>query len=426
MHGDQCLDKRPRSSAISRRRWLCSAAAGAAGAACWPLGTLCAGQTEPIAVAAGWPDRSAEAPTAPVAIERCESFAPQVVRQQLEAALDLIGGVKSLVENKTVTVKLNLTGKIRDVLGRSAQCTYHTHPNVVAALCAVLHDAGARRIVLAESFYYREPPEEFLSKAGWDVAAIKSAGGHRVTFENTRNRGRWPGYARLSVPWGGFLYADFEVSPCYEKTDVFISLAKMKDHGTAGITLSIKNLFGIPPLSLYGGDAPNEDSLTARVQTLHTAEHPLPNGVSKERAGVLPAGAEASTRRVPRVTTDLLGARPIDLAVIEAIQTVSGGEGYWMPQLRFVEPKLLLVGRNPVCTDSVAAAVMGYDPQAQHHQFPFQGENHLRLAASVGVGTSDLERIEVRGLAITEARCPFQTAPAAAWRPVAYRSAYYG
>ena len=59
---------------------------------------------------------------------------------------------------------------------------------------------------------------------------------------------------------------------------------------------------------------------------------------------------------------------------------------------------MLLAGRNAVCTDAVCTAVMGYDPQAGHMQFPFPGENHLRLLASVGVGSIDLKRIEVRGM----------------------------
>ena len=71
------------------------------------------------------------------------------------------------------------------------------------------------------------------------------------------------------------------------------------------------------------------------------------------------------------------------------------------------QPKLLFVGRNAVCADAVAAGAMGYDPQAGYGRFPFQGENHLNLLASVAVGTNDLERIEVRGLLLKEARHPF-------------------
>ena len=90
---------------------------------------------------------------------------------------------------------------------------------------------------MLESQYSVKTPEEVLAGGGWDIRAIQSAGGNRVTFQDTRNRGKWPQYSRLKVPWGGFLFPAFDVNPCYEKTDVFISLAKLKDHLCTGVTL---------------------------------------------------------------------------------------------------------------------------------------------------------------------------------------------
>ena len=43
------------------------------------------------------------------------------------------------------TVKLNLTGGAYKLGGLPAHRTYHVHPNMVAALCAALHDAGAKK-----------------------------------------------------------------------------------------------------------------------------------------------------------------------------------------------------------------------------------------------------------------------------------------
>jgi hypothetical protein len=89
------------------------------------------------------------------------------------------------------------------------------------------------------------------------------------------------------------------------------------------------------------------------------------------------------------------------------VETNRGGEGPWIPGVEAMRPRLVLAGLNPVTTDAVCAAVMGYNPQADHFAFPFQGENHLKLLAFAGVGTNDLSRIEVRGLSIREALCPF-------------------
>jgi len=350
------------------------------------------------------PDFSKDAPSMPVAIQRCDSYEPSLVRRKLDAALELIGGIDKLVRNKTVTVKLNLTGNVQQLCGLPACRTYHIHPSVVAALCAALIDAGAQRIALVEALYYREPIEKILMTAGWDIAAIQAAGGHKVILENTKNRGSWPTYSRLKVPWGGYIFPAFDVNQWYEKTDVFVSLAKLKEHASAGVTMASKNLFGILPTALYGDDAPNEDTVKARGALLHMGQRAAPDGVP----GEIDRGVPRDWRyRVPRIVADVVCARPVDLAVIDGIDTIRGGEGYWNEGVEPIQPKLLLVGPNAVCTDAVCTAVMGHDPMAAHTRPPFPGENHLQLLAAARVGTNDINRIEVRGVALKQAICPF-------------------
>jgi uncharacterized protein (DUF362 family) len=345
------------------------------------------------------------APTAPVAIERCMTFGPQEVRKTYDAAFDRIGGIKKIVENKTVTVKINMTGMSwNPVFDLPAYETYQTHPNTVAALCAALHDAGARRIVVVENYYWRRSPEEILGDLGWDIAAVKSAGGHKVLFEDTRNLGKFKNYARFMVPWGGYVFPGFEVNALYEKTDVLISLAKLKQHARAGVTGAVKNFFGNTPSSLYGDDGPGEDAVKHRAAMFHSGRGRPPAGVPQEIDHDIPATGQF---RVPNITADIFGARPSDLNIVEGIRSISGGEGHWNRGIGLVEPKLVLVGRNGVCTDAVCTAVMGFDPQAASEQFPFQGDNHLQLLADGGIGTNDLERIEVAGLTVKEALYPY-------------------
>jgi hypothetical protein len=50
---------------------------------------------------------------------------------------------------------------------------------------------------------------------------------------------------------------------------------------------------------------------------------------------------------------------------------------------------------------------MGYDPTADHGQFPFMGDNHLKLLAEKQVGTHVVGQIEVRGLSLKDALYPF-------------------
>lgn len=388
------------SERINRRRML-ACSLGAAG-------LLAGGVRKTMAVepaAPQLPDQSDKAPSRPVAIQRCGSFEPQPFRKTLSAALDLIGGIEKLVRNKTVTIKVNLTGMSwKPFGGLPAYESYQTHPNTVAALCAALSDAGARRMVIVENLYWRDPFEKIVGDLGWDVGGIKSAGGHRVLFEDTRNRGPFPGYSRFKVPWGGFIYPAFDLNQRFEKTDVLISLSKLKQHACAGVTMTIKNMFGATPCSLYGNNAPDDEGLVHRTSMFHSGKKSPPAGVPGELDHGL---SRHSFVRVPRIVADIYGARPVDLTIVDGIRTLRGGEGHWNRGVSLIEPKLLLAGRNGVCTDAVCTAAMGFDPQAPHGKHPFQGDNHLKLLASVGMGTNDLGRIEVLGLPLKEAVCPF-------------------
>ena len=88
----------------------------------------------------------------------------------------------------------------------------------------------------------------------------------------------------------------------------------------------------------------------------------------------------------------------------DGVETIAGGEGPWIRGVRIVKPGVLLAGLNPVCTDAVGAAVMGYNPRAERGTPPFEKcDNILRLAEAHGVGTTDLKRIDVRGVAIEQA-----------------------
>ena len=111
---------------------------------------------------------------------------------------------------------------------------------------------------------------------------------------------------------------------------------------------------------------------------------------------------------MPRIVAELNAARPVDIAFIEGIETVTGGEGPWIRGLKFVRPGVMLLGTNAVNTDAVATAVMGYDPRATKGHVPFVGcDNHLLLAEALGAGSADLKKIEVVGASIESAKFDF-------------------
>jgi uncharacterized protein (DUF362 family) len=122
-----------------------------------------------------------------------------------------------------------------------------------------------------------------------------------------------------------------------------------------------------------------------------------------------PKSPRLDTWRVPRTVVDLVGARPIHLAIIEGVKTLTGGEGPWVgPYQKAVSPGVLMAGLNPVNTDAVAMSVMGFDPMADRGTPPFeQCDSTLKLAEDAGLGTRDLRRIEVIGASIAEVRFDF-------------------
>jgi uncharacterized protein (DUF362 family) len=325
---------------------------------------------------------------------------------------DQLGGLEGLVKGRTVAVKLNLTGRPALRLRHlPPQLTNWVHPEVVGATVHLLGRAGARRIRLLESpMFTAEPLEQFMLRANWEPKEFARAAA-QVEFENTNYLGMGKKYSRLQVPGGGLLFKAYDVNHSYEDCDVFVSLAKLKEHASAGVTLSMKNSFGLPPCTIYGDGAGKDEP------------SPLPRGVrgvlhfgrrqpSKSSPSEIdPHSPRDSGYRVPRVVVDLVAARPIHLAIIDGIQTMAGGEGPWVSGCRPVQPGLLIAGKNCVTTDTVATALMGFDPMAERGAPPFERcDSTLRLAEQLGLGTRDLSRIEVLGTPIAKARFDFRRA----------------
>jgi uncharacterized protein (DUF362 family) len=352
-----------------------------------------------------------QAPASRVAIGLCPQYDRQV-SEVLSTMFDQLGGLDKLVRGKTVAIKLNLTGSPTDKLNAmSNQMTHWVHPQVIGSLVSLLGKSGATRIRLLESAPVgTKPLEEFMISAGWQPKDFAGAA-TRVEFENTNFLGSGKTYARFMVPGGGLMYAGYDLNHSYQDTDVFVSLAKLKEHRTAGVTLSMKNCFGITPCTIYSDEAPHDEPAIVPVgyrAPMHSGSRVPPRSAPQPVAK-----SEDPGFRVPRITADLVASRPIHLAVIDGIYTMTGGE---LPNQgkntihQAVHPGVLVAGMNCVCTDAVATAVMGLDPMADRGAPPFEKcDSTLRLAESLGVGTRDLKRIEVVGTPIERARYKFPT-----------------
>ncbi|MFN7996732.1 MAG: DUF362 domain-containing protein [Bryobacteraceae bacterium] len=370
-------------------------------------------------------------PISPVAVAKVTGYDADLVAE-FERMFDQLGGLGSSVRGKTIAMKLNLTGSSgtgRSV-GLSAGQTSWVHSNVVGALTTVFAKLGAKRIRLLESTFrkrYGAPLEDTLLNDGWDVRAIKSAA-PIVEFEDTNGIGLGKQYSTLKVKSKAYIFPAFTLNHSYEDCDFFVSVGKMKNHEELGITLSMKNLFGITPELLYGmRPKPPDASRWVRERVFHYGQVQPPDGVPQE---IDLKSNRYEGWRMPRLLTDLCGARPIDLSVLDGIETIVGGEGNGMPGTKHAKPGLLVVGRNCVCTDAVGMATMGYNPRAGRHEAPFrlyknpkdhpseqlvpEGEMHqfadntVLMGEGAGLGLADLSKIDVRGVPIKDAMYDYE------------------
>jgi uncharacterized protein (DUF362 family) len=378
------------SHVLSRRRFLAGSTAA--------LG-LAAGRLVPFARASS---------SAPVSVAKCDAYGSELV-PTLDRMFDQLGGLGRLVKGRTVAVKINLTGLPTARLGtRPAELAHWVHPRVIGAVAHLMERAGAHRIRLLESPWGTASPlEEYMYRAGWDPGEILGAA-RRVELVNTNWLGDAKEYHRFDVPGGGLLFPSYLLNHSFHDCDTFVSLAKLKDHTTTGITLSMKNCFGNIPTTVYGGDVPEDEPLeaprTGRGTVFHRGSR-QPTSIAAPE--VDPASPRHEGYRIPRAVVDVCAARPIDLAIIDGIDSMGGAEGPWGGG-EGCHPGVLLAGTNGVNADAVAAAVMGYDPMAVAGTPPFRAcDSFLDLAERAGLGTRDLNLIEVAGTPIREARFDF-------------------
>ena len=397
---------------MTRRDWLVLSGLAAGALAARPAEARPANTRLGEEARAGSP-----APAEPVAVAKVRSY-DEDLTARFRQMFDQIGGIDNKVKGKTVGIKLNLTGG-GPFPGYTVGDTHWVHPRAVGAVVAAFGALGAKRIRLLEGAESRKPGrklEDKLLSGGWDVNAIRNAA-PLVEFEDTDKLGESKQFSLLKVQSKPYVFPAFLMNHSYEDCDFFVSMGKMKNHEEMGLTICIKNLFGITPLGVYGD----------REKVFHYGQVQAPSGVPVE---LDPASNRYEGWRLPRILVDILGARPVDLAIADGITSMVGGEGPWVLGSKPCHPGLLVVGRNCVNTDTVSAAVMGYNPRAGRHEAPYRvfkspkshppeqlhpadetfqyADNMMLLAEAAGLGSADLTKIDVRGVPIKEAMFEYE------------------
>src|SRR5246127_1613619 len=218
------------------------------------------------------------------------------------------------VKDKTILLKPNL-------VGLDPQGVMNTHPAVIAATRETFLKLGAARVMIGDGPAMDRDTQailesvrlrEFTGKLGRDFCDLNIDDVELVELKTRASR-----LKELFLP-KTVLGADF-----------FVSMPKLKTHHWAGVTLAMKNLFGIVPGSCYGWPK----------NVLHWA------GIGNSILDINAA------------------ARP-DFVIVDGILGMEGNgpiQG---------EPKpcgVLVLGDDPVAVDSTCARIMGLLPERIKH-----------------------------------------------------------
>jgi len=324
---------------VSRREFM--RLAGTSALSAWPAAALAGGLPQAA-------QQTAPGPFLQVALVPCPDYGPETL-----AAAIRTGWRSSRppdVRGKRVVVKPNMV----DV---SPDRPIHTDPRLIEALVAHLADLGAREIVLAEATSHNRDAEDLFRRAGYEALARRQ--GVRIVDLN---------YDDLTpvkcVNPKATLLREIALPRTIGEADILISVPKMKTHKLAGITLSLKNMFGILPGMVYGWPK----------NTLHW------NGI-------------------PLSICEINGTVKTHYAVVDGVVGMEG-HGPIMGTAR--KAGVLVMGDNALAVDATAARVMGVDPARV---------DYLAMAHKLRLGSVRPADIQVAGGAIDRFRSDFVLDP---------------
>ena len=233
------------------------------------------------------------------------------LEQILRTGLETLSFSPSAIKGKRILIKPNL------VEPHAGLEHINTHPLLVRSVVALFRSMDAAEVIVAEGAGHRKDSLLVLEESGFAEVLFED----RIPFidlntgpvQKTANKG---GYTKMKD-----LFLPLQVI----HADVLVSLAKMKTHHWAGVTLSMKNLFGIMPGCVYG----------------------WPKNVLHH---------QGIQRSILDINTTV---RP-HLSIVDGIVGMEGdGPIMGTP----VQSNVLVMGNNSAAVDATCARVMGIDPE---------------------------------------------------------------
>jgi len=228
----------------------------------------------------------------------------------IQAGFRELGVTPSEIKGKRILLKPNLV----ETSMESAHI--NTHPLLVRAAAETFLRLGAARVLVAEGPGHRRDMLQVLDESGLADVLYED----HIPFMNLNEMG---GY---TVPNLGHRTSltTLTFPPIFQEIDWIVSMPKLKTHHWTGVTLSMKNLFGVMP-GLYYGWPKN---------VLHQAG-------------------------IPQSILDINATLRPHFAIADGIIGMEG-DG---PIMGTAKPLgVLVMGRNFPAVDATCARLMGVDP----------------------------------------------------------------
>jgi uncharacterized protein (DUF362 family) len=240
-------------------------------------------------------------------------------------------------------------------LGYSAAAPINTHPVLIASVVDALYRLGAAAVIVADGPGHVRDTDLLLFESGLQ-AQLDSVG--RAKFVDLN----FDSVASVEPKTGLTQFEEIWLPTTILSADVVISMPKIKTHHWSGVTLSLKNLFGIVPGSIYGWPK----------NVLHW------EGIDNS-------------------IVELAAAVPVHFVIADGIEAMEGNGPLHGPMKHL---GCLVFADEPVAADATCCRLMGIDPA----RVP-----HLRVASPLG--NLDTVRIEQRAEQIEGMRQPFELLP---------------
>ena len=164
-----------------------------------------------------------------VYVRQCATYDKEKILETVRDILDRSGVLKD-ISGLTIAVKPNLIAR------KKPEAAATSHPSIVWAVCKLCREAGAKRVVIAESpggLYEAAILKSWYKVCGIEEAAKES--GAELNFDTTVTEVKNPGAKYLKK---------LKVITPLAEADRIISISKLKTHGMMTYTGAVKNMFG--------------------------------------------------------------------------------------------------------------------------------------------------------------------------------------